>query len=88
MKVAKAQWSEETPAGEGWYWMQYRDKHGEVSVCPCYVAHLGNGTTLVRSALNDTWVEGPRHGGPGLKESGRALDRSVRFGARLVPPEA
>lgn len=78
-------WSKETPAEEGWYWIKYKNKRNKYTVCPAEVFHFKDGTTLVASAKNDTFVEGPNHGGKGLKYDG-VLDPSVRFGDKIEEP--
>jgi len=81
----KTKWVKETPAEDGWYWIKYKNKHQEYTICPCSVVHL-NETTFVQSARNDTFFEGPNHGGKGLKYQGK-LDKSIRFGPRIPLPE-
>ena len=71
---------------EGWYWIKYKNKHNKSTVCPCEVmletSGPFKGIAMVRTARNDTFIEGPRHGGPGLKYAGK-LDKSIRFGSRI-----
>ena len=87
----KVKWSKETPAIAGWYWIKYKGKHGTVS-CPAEViifkptAQSKMEANLVRSAFNDSWIEGPNHGGPGLKYHGK-LDKTIRFGPKIEKPE-
>ena len=83
-------WSKETPTTEGWYWCKYKNKRNKFSVCPCEVTIFsgpGLKGTHVRSAYNTTWMEGPNHGGPGLKYDGK-LDTSLRFGPRIEEYDA
>ena len=82
----KVKWAKETPIKKGWYWIKYKNKHKEYVVCPCEVVlynegHL-KGTALVHTARNDSFIEGPRHGGPGLKDGGK-LCPDIRFGPWL-----
>lgn len=81
-----AKWTKKTPANEGWYWIRYRNKRNTTTQCPCYVSLFGNGGCLVVSARNDTFVEGPNHGGPGLKYNGK-LDKTIRFGPMIPEPD-
>jgi hypothetical protein len=78
----KTKWSKETPTVEGWYWIKYKNKRNYVSVCPCEVVLLQE-TTMVHTALHDSFYEGPNHGGPGLKYQGK-VDKSIRFGPSIV----
>lgn len=71
----------ETPQKEGWYWIKYRGKRGLV-VCPCIVTHVGP-ATIVTTARNDSFIEGPNHGGMGLRYGGK-LDKSIRFGPEIT----
>lgn len=83
-------WSKETPSVDGWYWMKYKNAEGRYIECPAYVSIMrGPGMTAnhVRSARNDSFIEGPSHGGWGLKYHGK-LDKSIRFGARITEPPA
>jgi hypothetical protein len=77
-------WDRRTPAEDGWYWIEYEGKHGLVA-CPCRVTRLRD-TTVVYTARNVTFIEGPGHGGPGLRCDG-VLDASVRFGPAIEEPE-
>lgn len=88
----KTKWTKATPTVEGWYWIKYRNKHRTYTICPCYVTRfaedgkaIASGTVLVRTARNDTFVEGPNHGGPGLKYDGK-VDKSIRFGNKIAEP--
>jgi hypothetical protein len=81
-----AKWSKETPLDEGWYWIKYRNKRNKTTMCPAEVYHFEDKGSLVQSARNDTWMEGPNHGGPGLKYHGK-LDKTIRFGPRIEVPE-
>ena len=78
-------WVKETPIVSGWYWMQYKNKRKTITVCPAYVDIMGIGT-IVRSAFNDTFIEGPNHGGPGLKYMGK-IDKSIKFGDLIPEPD-
>ena len=79
-------WTEKTPAEDGWFWIKYKNKRNKYTVCPCLVIHNSK-TTMVTSAKNDTFYEGPNHGGKGLKYGGK-IDTSVRFGPKIeLPPE-
>lgn len=78
----KTKWTKETPAEEGWYWIKYR--HGRSYKCPCEVTHLKIGT-IVHTGRH-TFMEGPNHGGKGLKLAG-LLIKSIRFGPKLVVPD-
>jgi hypothetical protein len=80
------EWVKETPAEEGWYWIKYTNKRRKTTVCPCIVYHFKDGGTMVHTAWNDDFMEGPNHGGPGLKYDGK-LDKSIRFGPRLPEPD-
>ena len=82
----KAKWTKKTPANEGWYWIRYRNKRDETTQCPCHVSRFGGGGSLVRTAQNDVFVEGPNHGGPGLKYNGK-LDKTIRFGPAIPEPD-
>jgi hypothetical protein len=77
-------WDKQTPDEEGWYWIEYQGKHGLVA-CPCRVTRLRD-TTVVYTARNVTFIEGPGHGGPGLRCDG-VLDPTVRFGPAIEEPE-
>lgn len=81
----KTKWVKETPQEEGWFWIRYKGKNGTVT-CPCTIYHFHDGSCLVQTARNDTFTEGPNHGGPGLKYAGK-LDRSIRFGSKIEEPE-
>ena len=76
-------WKKQIPTKSGWYWIKYKGKHGTV-VCPAEVSFL-NDTTHVRSARNDSFMEGPNHGGPGLKYHGK-VDKSIRFANKIKQP--
>jgi hypothetical protein len=78
------EWSKETPTVEGWYWMKYT--HKDIYVCPAEVELFLDGTILVRSARGDYFVEGPHHGGKGLKYNGKR-DESIRFGPSIPFPD-
>lgn len=87
----KATWTKATPTSEGWYWIKYKNKHGKYTVCPCRVTLFNDGgkyagSAIVHTARNDTFIEGPNHGGPGLKYDGK-LDTSIRFGPRIEEPD-
>lgn len=59
--MTTTKWVEETPTEEGWY-------------CPCYVTIFRGGNlvgNVVHTARNDTFIEGPNHGGWGLKYNGK-----------------
>jgi hypothetical protein len=84
MKTLEAIWSKRTPTEEGWYWIKYKNKHQKYIMCPAEVIHVKS-ETIVATSRNDTFVSGPRHGGPGLKNNG-ALDQSVRFGPKIEEP--
>ncbi len=84
--MSKIKWVKETPAKEGWFWIKYKNKRKEYSVCPAQVFHFKGGTVAVRSSFNDNFVEGPNHGGPGLKYDGK-IDKSIRFGPEIEIPE-
>jgi hypothetical protein len=82
-------WVKKTPTEEGWYWMKYKNKRGKYTVCPARVTILGYPGlqgTLVHSARNDTFVEGPNHGGAGLKCNGEPCP-DVRFGHKIEEPD-
>ncbi len=81
-------WSKKTPTEEGWYWIKYRGKRG-TTMCPCQVTIFKSGLsgTAVRTAWNDWFMEGPNHGGLGLKEGGGKLDKTIRFGPKIPEPE-
>ena len=81
----KTVWVKETPKVEGWFWIKYRTGRS-VTKCPCAVVHFKDGGTLVHTARNTSFMEGPHHGGPGLKYNG-TLDKSIRFGPQIdIPP--
>lgn len=84
----KIKWSKETPTEEGWYWFKYKGGNRKTVTCPCEVCHFTDGyeATVVISARNDTFYEGPHHGGKGLKYKGK-LDKSVRFGPKIPFPD-
>ena len=84
-QVAKAKWVKTTPTVEGWYWMKYRNKRNCTTTCPAYVTILDEAVVVV-SARNDTFIEGPNHGGPGLKYNGK-LDKTIRFGPHIPIPD-
>lgn len=81
----KVKWVKQTPTKEGWYWMKYKNKRNTYTVCPAYVTIVGE-ARMVHSAKNDSFVEGPNHGGWGLKYNG-VLDPSIRFGPEIEEPE-
>lgn len=87
-KSNKVKWSKETPKQEGWYWIKYgTGKH--IVKCPCTVVHVGK-ETLVTTARNMTFYEGPQHGGPGLKyTNGNKVTfvPSIRFSPMIQIPE-
>lgn len=69
--------------------MKYKNKRNKYSVCPAYVTiFTGPGLhgNFVLSAYNDSFCEGPNHGGWGLKYDGK-LDPSIRFGPKIEEPE-
>ena len=86
------EWVKETPTAEGWYWIKYNVGGRKYRVCPCYLSIFKmdkKGTTnFIRTAGNVTFVEGPNHGGKGLKVSGETkVDKCVRFWSEpLVEP--
>jgi len=82
----KVKWSKKTPVETGWFWIKYKNKRKKYVVCPCYVEHFKDGGTLVVSASNDMFAEGPNHGGKGLKCHGK-LCKEVRFGPVIPEPE-
>jgi hypothetical protein len=81
-----ATWVKETPTDEGWYWIRYRNKRKKTTQCPCHVSRFEDGAVLVVTAHNDTFMEGPNHGGPGLKYNGKP-DKSIRFGPKIEEPD-
>jgi hypothetical protein len=86
----KIQWKKETPIVEGWYWIKYRGKNG-MTQCPAEIfifdKHPDSTANLVNSARGDTWIEGPNHGGPGLKPKGQTIiDKTIRFGPQIEDP--
>ncbi len=85
MKTMKTKWVKETPTVEGWYWIKYKNKRNSHTICPCYVTILKRANVVV-TARNDSFIEGPDHGGWGLKYDGK-LDKSVRFGPKIEEPE-
>jgi len=85
----KVKWVKETPKVEGWYWMKYKNKRNKFTVCPAYVTIFNSRNlkgNLVVSAKNDSFQEGPNHGGWGLKYAG-VLDPSIRFGPKIEEPD-
>ena len=88
----RVKWVKKTPTEEGWYWIKYKNKHDAYTICPCQVTIFdGSGAdgllvNIVRSARNDTFMEGPNHGGWGLKYNGE-LCPDIRFGPKIEEPE-
>lgn len=82
----KVKWTQTIPKEQGWYWMKYRNKRGGSTVVPAEVNRFKDGTVVVNSAKNDTFIAGPNHGGPELKYSGK-VDRSIRFGPAIDMPD-
>lgn len=82
----KTKWVKETPKEEGWYWIKYKTGKENLT-CPCAVIHLKE-AIMVRTAFNTTFIEGPNHGGKGLKWAGDTkVDKSIRFGPRIPMPK-
>lgn len=84
-------WTKETPAVEGWYWIKYRVGN-YVRKCPCYVTRMkiGISCNLVQTARNVSFFEGPNHGGWGLKcivDGKVKLYKSIRFGPAIQEPK-
>lgn len=52
--VQKPEWSNQVPASEGWYWIKYRGKNGEVK-CPCAIIYFQDGQFLIQTARNDSF---------------------------------
>lgn len=82
----KVKWVRETPKEQGWYWMKYRNKRNGFTIVPAEVNRFKDGTVLVHTAKNDTFIGGPNHGGPALKYSGK-VDTSIRFGPAIEMPD-
>ncbi len=83
----KVKWTKETPEVEGWYWIKYKNKRNFFTVCPAQVINFAFGR-VVLSARNDTFMEGPNHGGWGLKYAGESkVDTSIRFGPKIEEPD-
>lgn len=83
----RTKWSKELPKSEGWWWAKFRCGNA-VLKRPAFVTHLADGTNMVRSGTS-VWIEGPNHGGPGLKKQdiGRfSKDRSLHFGPKIPEP--
>jgi hypothetical protein len=90
--MSKSIWKKETPKEEGWYWIRYRNGNSMVyslanlSILN-YKSMRGN---ILRSFSGGHWIEGPNHGGAGLKrhdlERRPKIDTSLRFGPKI--PEA
>jgi hypothetical protein len=85
MAKNKTKWKKETPAKEGWYWVKYRGKHG-MTTCPAHLMIFKDGTRCLHSARNDFFVEGPGHGGLGMKYNGK-LDKTLSFGPSMRVPK-
>lgn len=69
-------WVKKTPTEEGFYWIKY----GRGLICRCHVFLTDDSkTVLVRTLYNDTFIEGPKHGGKGLKTPGEGPDKTIRF---------
>ena len=83
----KIKWVKETPTEEGWYWMKYKNKRNRFTICPAHLCILKGPTNIVVSARNDTFIEGPNHGGKGLKYNNK-VDKSIRFGPKIEEPDA
>jgi hypothetical protein len=81
----KIKWSKKTPTEEGWYWIKYGSGTSFVK-CPCRVVHVKE-ASLVYSALGPFFIEGPNHGGKGLKNGQGKRVNTIRFGPRLTTPE-
>lgn len=78
-------WSKETPTKEGWYWMKRKSVFP--SVFPCRVTILKvSKTTVVHGFRNETFFEGPHHGGKGLTQNG-VLCKGIWFGDEITEPE-
>lgn len=88
----KVKWVKATPKEEGWYWVKYKNKRSKYTVCPAQVIIFkseGDGLNgnMVLTAKNDSFMEGPAHGGWGLRYNG-VLDPSIRFGPKIEEPDA
>lgn len=81
----KVNWNKETPTEEGWYWMKYKNKRKRYTICPACLIIVDN-ITIVHSAKNEVFMQGPNHGGEGLKYNG-VLDPSIRFGPKIEEPD-
>jgi hypothetical protein len=87
-KAKKMKWVKATPEVEGWYWIKYKNKRNCYTVCPCYVTIFRSRNltgNLVHTARNDTFIEGPSHGGWGLKYNGKPCP-DIRFGDKIEEP--
>jgi hypothetical protein len=76
----------ETPKENGFYWIEFKEGRETVRM-PCRVEHV-NDSTHVRTFSMRTFMEGPGHGGPGLKyqdDSGKFKRLlSIRFGPKIT----
>lgn len=85
------EWVKETPKAEGWYWIKYNVGR-KYRICPCelfiFKKEKKGATNFIRTAGNVSFVEGPNHGGKGLKASGESkIDKSIRFWSEpLIEP--
>ena len=85
--MPKTTWAKETPTEEGWYWIKYR-RANHTRTCPCWVTRLKDGTAHVKTAGHLSFIEGPNHGGPGLKVAGETkVQKSIRFGPPIPVPD-
>jgi len=82
----KVKWVREIPQSEGWYWMKYKNKRGGNTIVPAEVIRFKDGSVVVSSAKNDSFMAGPNHGGPELKYDGK-VDKSIRFGPAIEMPD-
>lgn len=81
----KRYWKKATPLVEGWYWCKFLNKRKKYTLTPAFVTIFKDGTRMV-NAGNTTFIEGPNHGGWGLRWEGQ-LDPSVRFGDHIPEPK-
>lgn len=50
-------WSKDVPKAEGWFWVKYQGKKGQV-VCPALIIHMNvHKGSVVHSARNDIFVD-------------------------------
>jgi hypothetical protein len=89
-------WTQTTPTEEAWYWIKHKiprpdGYRGTIwRVVPACVHCFKDGTASVKSAYGDTWIEGPNHGGNGLKtwiKKNFIIDKSLYFGERIKFPD-